>query len=160
MKNAQLLLLLAPALCAGCLEPFEVSQPELRGSLGDVREFDRAPDSTTAFHDLDRSVVELESHGDTGWIVMTRLTVMGHLDRLEPGTEVSYEPTDGVKLLGCSGPDGSFLFDRHAQRVRVRVETTDDPATRRVLYVGEWDLDADGRTHSVEGSFDYTFSSE
>lgn len=160
MNNAVLLVLLSPLLCAGCLEPFEVSQPELRGSLGDVRDFDRAPDSTTAFHDLDRSVVELESHGDTGWVVMTRMTVMGHLDRLQPGEEVTYEPGGDVRLLGCSGPDGSFAFDRYARRVRVRVETTDDPDTRRVLYTGEWDVQDDARVHSVEGSFEYTVGVE
>lgn len=129
---------------AGCSQPFEVLEASHRGALGEVEGFDRADPTPTARHDWDRSTVELTTAGPEGR-VMTRVVVRGGLEDLVDERE--------VRLLGCSGLEQIYTFDRWASRATARAEPTDDPMVRRVVYVGEWDTDEG--VHRVEGSFLY-----
>lgn len=132
---------------AGCAQPFELEGAAQRGALGEVRGFDGEVQRAVGTHRWDRSTIELVSEGETGWRVMTRLSVWGGLEGLAEADAPSLD------LLGCSGPDGVYTFDRYADRVEARIEPTDDPARRRVVYRGEWD--EGDRVHEVEGSFLY-----
>jgi len=138
---------LTALLTAGCT-PLDIDFAAFEGSLGEVEGFDRVPDDVRGYNSGGDSIVRLRSEADDGSTVMTRLTLSGGIDRALADPEGA-----DVRILGCSGPDGPYTYDRNADSARIRVEHTDDPAVRLVFFEGEFPND--GAAQRVHGHFEY-----